>query len=377
MKKAAVWILLTALLLTGCSSLTEGTYVSVVPFQPEGPAVSQDIISVSNYIELRNALCLLAENGTQSATISVDSFAPEMVDINMGLAIRYVTHNNPIGSYAVKEITYESGVSGGAPAVAVNITYEHNRAEIRRIRQVSGMEDVRKAIQKAMELCEDSLVLYVSNFNSIDYAQIVSSYAQDRPDLVMETPELTTTVYPESGVSRILEFKFTYQMNRDSLRDMQQQVKDIFDSAKLYVSEGTEEEQYAQLYSFLAGRHTYQEKTSITPAYSLLLHGVGDSRAMATVYAAMCRRAGLNCLVITGTRMGEPWYWNMICKDGIYYHVDMMRCIEQGRFFILSEYQLSSYVWDYSMYPAYQLTPSRKNESELPTETTVPDSTEE
>ena len=43
-------------------------------------------------------------------------------------------------------------------------------------------------------------------------------------------------------------------------------------------------------------RYDYRIETSITPAYSLLRHGVGDSRAFAVVYAAMCQQAGLECL---------------------------------------------------------------------------------
>ena len=129
-------------------------------------------------------------------------------------------------------------------------------------------------------------------------------------------------------------------------------MKPVFEAAELYVSgDGAERQKYSQLYGFLMERFDYTVETSITPAYSLLHHGVGDSRAFATVYAAMCRRAGMECLMVTGTRSGEPWVWNIIQVGGIYRHVDLLQCSVQGRFQEKTDAEMSGYVWDYSAYP--------------------------
>ena len=151
----------------------------------------------------------------------------------------------------------------------------------------------------------------------------------------------------------MLELIFTYQTSRDSLRRMQTQVQPVFDSAALYVSgEGEDYQKLSQLYGFLTERFDYKFETSITPAYSLLRHGVGDSRAFATVYAAMCRGAGLECMTVTGTRAGEPWTWNIVMDNGCYYHVDLLRSNAVGQFRTYTDSQMSNYVWDYSDYPA-------------------------
>ena len=113
----------------------------------------------------------------------------------------------------------------------------------------------------------------------------------------MEIPQVTAAVYPDRGEERIIEITFTYQTSRQALRSMQNTVGPIFTSAELYVSDDSElEEKYSQLYSFLMQRFDeYKIQTSITPAYSLLRHGVGDCEAFTNVYTAMCRRAGLDC----------------------------------------------------------------------------------
>ena len=118
-------------------------------------------------------------------------------------------------------------------------------------------------------------------------------------------------------------------------------------------------------------RTDYQLETSITPAYSLLRHGVGDSKAFAMIYSAMCREAGLECRVVTGSRDGEPWVWNLICTDGVYYHVDLLRSLSAGRLQRMTEEDMRGYVWGYTAYPdagpAYQEEPTQP-EQEVPTE---------
>ena len=99
-------------------------------------------------------------------------------------------------------------------------------------------------------------------------------------------------------------------------------------------------------------RYDYKIETSLTPAYSLLCNGVGDIETFACVYARMCRRAGLECEVITGTKAGEPWFWNMVCDNGSYYHVDLLRCNTEGNFRELTDEGMEGYVWDYSAYPS-------------------------
>ena len=169
-----------------------------------------------------------------------------------------------------------------------------------------------------------------------------------------------------------MELSFTYQNSREALRQMQQQVRPVFEAASLYVSgEGSDHQKFSQLYGFLVERFDYKLETSITPAYSLLCHGVGDSRAFAEVYASMCRRVGLECLIVTGTRDGDPWTWNMV-KDGEkYYHVDLLRRLDSSDFREYSDGEMGGYVWDYSAYPACELI-YQEPVVIPPTEPTVP-----
>ena len=250
-------------------------------------------------------------------------------------------------------ITWEIGTSAGEPVLGLQITYLHDRAEIRNIKTAADCMAAEKAVRKALVDCQPGIVLQILDYVATDFTQIVEDYALIHPETVMELPQVTENVYPESGKTRVVELKFTYQTSRDSLKTMQSQVAPVFSSAVLYVSgDGSVSEKYGQLYSFLMERYKYTYETSITPSYSLLRHGVGDSRAFAMVYSAMCCMAGMECMIVSGTRDGVSHYWNIICCDGVYYHVDLLRCSEEGGFLARTDEEMSGYVWDYSAYPA-------------------------
>ena len=340
-----------SLLISGCSSWMDGSYLSVELHEEQTSSTQSGVISASDYMELRTALTQMVDSGTESAVINVSEYNQPMVEAGMSMAVQYVKSMYPMGAYAVEEIEYEIGSGGGKPAVSVSIHYIHGRSEIRKIQTVPDMAAAEMKIADALEKCESGVVLLVKGYEQADVAQLVEDYAMLHPDIVMETPEVAVGVYPEMGVSRVLELKFTYQTSRESLRQMQTQVEPYFASASLYVSgNGSDGQKYAQLYGFLMERYDYKFETSITPAYSLLCHGVGDAEAFAMVYAAMCRQAGLDCQVVTGTREGEPWWWNMVCDNGNYYHVDLLQCNASGGFWELTDADMVGYVWDYSAY---------------------------
>lgn len=349
MKKMSL-ILVLCLLFTGCS-WSVGPYVSVTPHREQRQQTQNDVISASGYLELLEAMKEIIASGTEVAAINVADYPTDSVEHGMARAVQYAKENDPIGSYAVEDIRYELGSSSGLPAISVSVTYRHSRSELQRIRTVTDMEAVEVAVADALEDCDPSLVLMVEKYELRDFTQLVQDYAETHPQTVMEMPLVSEGVYG-TGRSRVVELIFTYQTSRESLRRMQSQVQPVFDSAPLYVSgDGEDRQKFSQLYAFLMERFDYKYETSITPSYSLLRHGVGDSRAFATVYAAMCRSAGLECLVVTGTRSGEPWTWNMVLDNGQYYHVDLLRSNVNGRFREYTDDVMGNYVWDYSDYP--------------------------
>lgn len=339
--------------LSGCNTWMAGDYLSVTPHEPYQDVAGDTVVEVTSYPQLCNALSEMVRNYTESGIISITSFSNATVDYYVNTAIDFVVNSTAFGAYAVDKITYEIGTKRGASVVAFDINYCHSRSEILGMQNVRNKDEMITAITSAMNDNEVYLALHTENYEAIDFVQLVQEYTSENPDIVMELPKVGAFVYPERGEERIVELIFTYQTERDALRDMQKRVAEVFTSADLYVKETTQvKDIYSRLFSFLMERDDYTIETSITPAYSLLQHGVGDSRAFANVYAAMCRRADLDCSVISGTRDAKPWCWNLVRYRGKYYHVDLLRCSETDEFVMCLDAEMTGYVWDYSAYPA-------------------------
>ena len=348
-------VLLLAMLLGGCG-WNDGSYVSVKPHAAEGGWEEDGIVPVSDYEEICDVLAEMVENGAQSGILSVDSQDSDSVHANMRRAVEYILKEDPLGAYGVEEILYELGVNRGVDAVAVTVVYNNNRSQLKRMHHVETAEQMTDHVGTALRQCNSTLVLLAENYKAVDFVQMVKDYADNNPAYVMEVPQVTVNYYPENGTRRVIELLFTYQTSVESMRSMQSYVQPVFSAAALYVSgEGEQLVKFDQIYSFLMERNDYKLETSITPSYSLLRYGVGDSKAFATVYTSMCRRAGLECQTISGTKKGEPWFWNIICVDGVYYHVDLLESHKLRSFTTLFDDQMDGYVWDYSAYPVCSL----------------------
>ncbi len=344
-------VMILCLSLCGCGSWLDGQYHNVTPHLLENTQQSQTQSVCRNYTEIRDALVDMVENGTSEGVIYTEGFTQDEMIGHMDNAVKFATKSNAIGAYAVESIEYELGTNAATPAVAVNIAYTHSRSEILRIKRTDSMAEVKRIVTSALDNCSAGVTFRIEKYVSTDFAQLVEDYVNENPHICMELPQVTVLSYPELGLDRVISIAFTYQTSRDSLRNMQITVQPVFSSAELYVhGDGENSEKYAQLYSFLMERYDYTVETSITPAYSLLRHGVGDSKAFAQVYAQMCEQAGLPCEVVSGTKEGEAWYWNLIQLDGVSAHIDLLECKDVGLFQGKTHEEMAGYVWDYSAF---------------------------
>ena len=357
--KVLTLFLVLSVILSGCYSWMDGSYSSSVLHQSSQNQASEVVRVVNDETELQEALSQQVEKGAQSLLVNVANLQAHDMEPVMERSIAYIQGKDPFGAYAVESLEYEMGTSGGQPTLAITIHYNQNLGALRNITRASGMAEASKCLESALEQCETKLVMYVEDYQSMDFQDYVRKFMEENPQTVMELPSLTVSTFPDSGTSRVVEIGFAYQTGREDLRMMQSRVRPLFTSAELYVvGNTTQYDQYEMLHAFLMERHDYQLETSITPSYSLLIHGVGNSKAFAVVYGAMCRRVGLECRVISGTYNGESRFWNMICLDGQYYHLDLVG--NEGFFRLLGDEEMSGYVWDYSAYPrcdAYSVEP--------------------
>ena len=351
MKRAVAMLMVLCMLLSGCSSWMNGSYSAVTPHTEPANQQEKPVINVADGAQLKAALITLVDSSADNGVIYLEGYQGESLKDDLDAVVEDVCANHPFAVYAVEGITYEIGAMSGKNAVSVHIAYLQNRQYRDKIRRVESQEQIKELILHRLEACETGVVLISDNKKAVDFAQLVADCALEYPQRVMEAPEVTVSRYPEEGTEQIIEVKFTYQSSREELRTLQNKVAPVFQSAAQHVTGAwAEEEKAARLYTFLMDRFDYNIQTSTTPAYSLLLHGVGDHRAFAMVYAAMCQQSNVECQVVIGTRNGEPWAWNVLQIDEFYYYIDLLQCKESNGFKMYPQEKMTDYVWDYSAY---------------------------
>lgn len=353
MKRFIFVALALCLLLSGCDSWLDADYVSITPHTAKQFHVGQGMVMISTPQECIEFLTDMTESGREYAVFALDPVNLETILEQMDTSIAYVKTHTAIAAFTVDTITYEVGSTSGVQAVGVTATYNTNQLAIKSMRNATTSEDAVDLIREALAECKDRIVIQVDNYVNLDFSKYIRDFIARRPDAVMESPQVSIHVYPETGNVRVMDVRFTYQNQLESLRLMQNYVQPVFAAAELNVrGEDSESAKFIRLYSFLMERNDYRLGVSNTPAYSLLRHGVGDSVAFARVYAAMCQRADLECLVVSGTRNGEAWSWNIIRYGNRYYHIDLLRADTLGGFRCWNDSEMQGYVWDYSSYPA-------------------------
>ena len=347
MKKAGLLAVICAFtLLCGCSSWMNGSYASVNPHKEQNLHPEQVLEAPRNYKDLVNILSNMVLGGQQKKTIPMDKMRGDW-QADVADAVDYVCNEYPMGAYAVLDINYDITTTDEKPTLSVEVNYRRSMAEIGGVMQVDTQEEIEEILHSALRFFDVSVALSFDEYKDIDFTNIIQRYAIHYPQYVMELPRVSVMMYPQEGEERIVELTFSYNTSRTALRQMQQQVDLIFSASEIYVSgAGEERDKYAQLYSFLMNRYDYTVRTSITPAYSLLHQGIGDSKAFATVYAAMCRQAGLSCQTVSGTRAGQKWYWNILQIGDVTYHIDLLRCRETGQFSYKTPQEMTDYIWN-------------------------------
>ena len=339
-RSLAALALALALCLSGCGWM-DGSYVSVTPHQVAVSQMGEDSAQpIGSYDQMRSALIRMVDEGATKALFSLAEYPREDAREDMERAVEYVTDTYPIGAYAVEKINHSFGTN----AISVDITYRHSAQEIAAIRTVRGTDGAREAVEDALDACEEKLVLQISGYRDMDFAAMVQNYGWQNPDRIMETPSVAVQSSSNWGDTRVVELQFYYRTDREVLRNMREEVQPVFSSAALYVSgQSSDRTKYSQLQTFLTERFDYQLDDSVTPAYSLLCRGIGDSRAFSQVYAALCRRIGLEAKTLSGTRGGEKHWWNQILLEGQWYHLDLTA---SEQFAPMTDDEMTGYDWD-------------------------------
>lgn len=341
------------LLLTGCSSLLDREYVRITTHNTTPTAEGDpSILRAENYQELVNALIYFITQGmeTGSVRLYIDS---ENVDADLEAACLEVVQEDPLGAYAVDYIKYSVDSIVTYYEADVQITYRRAREQINSIVSATGTTAIRSELESALADFSTERVLRISYFDGDeDYIRTLckEAYYAD-PSSALDMPDVSVSIYPDSGRQRIVEILLTYHLSTQELskrRDLltltsEERLSDLWPKSgdQLIVAAGQ---------SILAAGGYNPDGGST--AYHALLTGGANSQGLALAMGLFCQNLKTSFQVVEGTLKGNPHFWTVVSTEEGWMHLDLTRLSDWDTPFRTdAQMTAAGYSWDTKAVP--------------------------
>ncbi len=369
-----LWLpLLCLLLLCGCGFLRENSYTVVEPHDEDyGISVDSDIMTVSSYLSLKNAILNLVEDGSSQGVIRAESYSGDLAD-DLSHAVQEVSKGTPLGAYAVTSMTYDYSKIVSYYEIHINTTFCRTQEEIQNITYVTDMDALREKLREAVAEFSPKLVLQVGAYDALDLEAELQELYEDRPELELEHPVTSLELYPETGTQRILEITFTYAYSAETLLAYQAELLDKVELlASIYGCTSMDMVNAGRLFTRLGRNAVLEQLTEGSSSFSGSAYGVlvaekGNCHGFAQAYRLLLDRCGIPCTLVSGQWNGVDHEWCMAKLDGNWYYIDPSLSAGGYDFFLMGDEELESYgyyIWNASDYPSVELPPYWKPDLE-------------
>ncbi len=374
-RRIAVLLLAFCLLpaLSGCDSLLEREYRSVSRhISQTSDTEDTSALRAESYSDLVNSVQFFVSMGETEGVVHLYQYSGD-VEQDAEDACREVLEQDPLGAWALEDITWTSSRIVSYYECVFTFTYRHTATEIASVQTVVGSTAIRDALGAALSDYDPSLVLQVSSY----YAQkelllgLVQEAYYSLPGYAQGYPDVSISVYPQesTGTQRIVELSFTWSDSQDTL---QARAEAIASAAATLV--GTDPAQGEVgcwlLYSRLGDGLNYSADSGRASVYTALVAGRTNSEGAALAFQYLCDQAGLACLTVQGTLDGSPHWWNLVEVDEVWRHVDVTAGDSQEDFLRSDSQVADRYTWDTEQYPA---CPDPETEEEPTGESDAPE----
>lgn len=356
MKRIAALVLLLSVL-TGCTRLSAGEYISVRPHEEPAAQTDQtDAVVVEDYLGLRTAVKNFVRHGQTEGLIRVNSYEGD-VETDLTEVVYEVRKTDPFGTYAVEYMTHECVRIVSYYEIRIHTTFRRSLQELEAVEIIVSQKQLEERLDRAMKQGEQLLLLQMNDYQDQDLADMIQTYCLEHPDVVVEVPAVEVQMYPQSGRQRVLEVRLSYTLPPETLQERKLAVRETVDGAAEYIRYREKPLDKAQLlYSYLITRFSYTRQDTVTPVYSALCEGGADPLGLAQGWKLICDKAGVECYVVQGLKNGQPYTWNMVSLGGEYRHMDLAQCVlERGGLILRTDKNMSEYHWDTSLYPVCEI----------------------
>lgn len=343
MKKRLGALALSLLLpLSGCAAMLERSSTSV---QPSSQTVGQQngsALEAQTYQQLVSAVLYLVTQHSESGVIRLYNYTGD-AQSDVTRACLEVVQKDPLGAFAVDYIKHSVTQIISFYEAQVDIAYLRSTEEIDRITAVTGSSAIKSELRETLSRLDTELLLRISYYaEEEDYLlALVRQAYYDTPLAAFGLPVVEVSLYPDSGIQRIVELELTYPEQTQVLAQRQQE---LLQAARALLADLTERSARS-IYDRLLERVRF-DGTGGNTAYAALTTGAANAEGLALAYKLLCDEAGLSCTVVQGE--GSTPFWNIVTTPSGSRHADCTAGL-----FGLTDQQLrefDGYVWSGS-YP--------------------------
>lgn len=345
-RRLCALLLLPALLLTGCQSMLDRSVSSVQPHSQSLTALEDpSALEAENYQELVSAVLYLVTQHAESGIVRLYNYTGD-VEADLTAACLEVVQKDPLGAFAVDYIKHEVTRIVSYYEASVTITYQRTAEEMGQIVSVTGSSAIKSELRDALAVFAPVVVLRISYFAEDDeyLLSLIRQAYYDTPQSAFGPPQVSLSLYPGTGIQRIVEISLSYPGETETLVLRQSELEE---AAAVLLPEG-KKSTARQVYDLLLEQVIPTSDPDCNTAYDALADGLADNEGLALAYKLLCDRAGLTCTVVQGTLEEQPHFWNIVTTDSGSRHVDASAALYGLTDTQLTE--LGAYQWD-SSYP--------------------------
>lgn len=321
-------VLSVSLLVSGCSSMLARSYTSVTSHSA-APVVESDqlTIRVESYQDLVNALLYFITQGRQTGTIRLYNY-PYDVEHDLDAACREVTLEDPLGAYAVEKIAYNVVSVVSFYEATISLSYQHSPQQISSIESATGVTSIRNKLRDTLSAHDPTLVLRINYFEEDE--QYLLDLAREAyfsaPDAALGFPQITLSLFPETGSHRIAEFSFTYSFPPMELQRrtklIAQKQKELLDT----LPDAQEDAALLAMDDFLRDQVEYLPSHSST-AYGALVEHRANSLGLALAVHGLCQQLEISSYLVQGSLQDTDHYWVIVQTQNGFRHWDVSRTL--------------------------------------------------
>ena len=317
------------------------------------------VAQARNYNELKEQIVTLVENAQTEGNIRLYDYTSD-VDTDLPRACHEVMTDVPIGAYAVDLMSIDHTRILSYYDVRVTISYKRPREEILNLKQANSAEEFEQIMRDAIDQRRSPFAVQANYYSEklINVNEIMQKIEFETPDMVYGVKNMSVEFFPETGIHKILLVELQFYETQEQSARKRAQANTFLDTI---AQRSAGEDDTTRIRSFCdalsnagayVSTHSANSRDEDTP-YGLLIGKRATSMGYAASFKKLCDIAGIQCILVEGTKDGVARIWNMVFLGNRWYHVDVADQAQQSapEHILTPLNDMAGYEWDDLHYP--------------------------